>query len=96
VFQRIAPMERVVRIRIDHPETVQQVSLSWTDSDGDALASTRWSFDHGAPVELKTQLRARPGSYRASLTLERSGAASETEERIVTIDASSDTLLRFP
>ncbi len=95
-FQRIMPVEREVRIRIDHPEDVQQVSLSWTDADGDALASSRWSFAHGAPTELKTKVRARSGSYRASLTVERAGTASEVDERRVTFDGPAETVLRLP
>ncbi len=92
-FKRVAPAERVVQLRVERPEAVQRVELTWIDGDGDAIGSSRWSFDHGAPRQLTTRLRARDGQYRAHVTVERAGESPATSERRVTFADTSETIL---
>ena len=92
-FRNVAPAERVIQLRMAHPESVQRIELTWIDGDGDAVGSSRWSFDHGAPRQLTTRLRARDGSYRAQLIIERHGAPSSTSERRVTFSSDAETIL---
>jgi hypothetical protein len=92
-FRQAAPSERIVTLRLEHPERIRSIELTWIDGDGDPVGSSRFSFATGAPRELTTKVRARDGDYRAQLLVERSGSdALRSERRVAFSEGSTVTL----
>jgi hypothetical protein len=97
VFQRVAPRERTVVLRLSSPTEVQRIDATWLAEDGEVLGASRFEPRPDLPLRLESKLRLRNGgSLGVSLVVERTEGGVERLEQRVTVADEGDVIVMVP
>lgn len=97
VYERLAPREREVRVRLPSPSEIRRVEATWRDGDGDVVGSSRLEAEAGRPLRVETTLRlARGDSLGVSVVVEREDGSIERYEKRVPVADEGDVAVTLP